>query len=115
MLPDMSACLAAIRLHSLALRSLPAVALLSLGACAPPPIEQWQSVADGTVANVAETSDCRAQARRQALARYPVQPIEETVRTPRLNEPARTETEGVLFRSCMRQKGFMLMVLPPGS
>jgi len=103
----MSARLAAFR------RTLPGTVLLALAACAPPLSEQWQSASDGAVANVVDISDCRSQARRQALLRYPRQPIEENVRTPRLDEPARADTEGILFRACMRQNGFVLMVVPP--
>ena len=95
-----------------AIRALSGLLLLALGACAARPlVDQWQN-SYGTVATVTDVSMCRQQARHQALLRYPRQPIEETSVRPRLDDDARTETEGILFRACMRQRGYTLMVVP---
>jgi hypothetical protein len=53
-----------------------------------------------------DTQDCRAEARRQAEARYPPQRINNRGREMTFENPNLFSAETSFFQDCMRRKGF---------
>ena len=82
--------------------------------CAGTPV-RWESRYDRAAPSLADSTDCRAQARRQAEIRYPppvggVPPGRGTrtsVATP--VDADRFAAENWFYAQCMRQKGFELV------
>ena len=90
--------------------------LLLCVACAQPSL-RWESRVDGRTPTVADSDDCRHQARRQAELRFPQEPSD----SPRRHAPSpsdvvadsdRLAAENAFFTQCMRQKGFELVDCP---
>lgn len=83
------------------------VVLALAGACGGASAERWERPEDHAPAGVTETSDCRVDARRQAEARYPQQPIEQIGRLPNYDDDRRFPAEMTFYRDCMRRKGYV--------
>ena len=80
---------------------------------------RWESRDDGTPPSMADSGDCRAQARRQASMRFPprVQEVAlpsggRTSVTLPSDDPGRSGAESWFYSQCMRQKGFQLVSTP---
>ncbi|MBY0323281.1 MAG: hypothetical protein K2X72_31475 [Reyranella sp.] len=86
--------------------------LLAASAGCAPPAQQWQSVSGQGTPTVAEASDCRTQARRQAGQRYPYDrrgvpgPAAPGISTAELD---RSAAETAFYNECLRQKGYRLV------
>jgi hypothetical protein len=71
---------------------------------------RWQSRDDGSPPTLSDSSDCRAQARRQAEMRFPAtQGLGRRVEVVLPGEADRFAAENRLYVECMRQKGFDLV------
>jgi len=76
---------------------------------------RWESRDGQGPAGLSESSDCRAQARRQAEQRYPraatAPPLRPGARmaASASNDADRFPAENALFAQCMRHKGFELV------
>jgi len=76
---------------------------------------RWESRDGQGSAGLSESSDCRAQARRQAELRYPrsapAPPLRPGARmaASASNDADRFPAENALFAQCMRHKGFELV------
>lgn len=97
-----------------------AVTACTLASPAPDGGVRWVSRKDGSPPDVADSSDCRAQARRQADLRF--LPREMQVQLPSgqrssatlpSDDPDRMPSEKRFYAQCMRQKGFQLVDTPP--
>jgi hypothetical protein len=87
-----------------------------LAACTAGSPAAWQNPTDRSGPSMSDTSDCRAQARRQAELRYPDEPIApRTTRDPlyRQQNPDRFPSEVRLFELCMERKGFARVAAQP--
>ena len=92
-------------------RLLPLLLSLALAACTPGTSPSWVSQVDGGTPGMSDTSDCRAEARRQAELRYPPRPLP---RPPgggpepfyRQEDSDRFPAENRFFEMCMHRKGF---------
>ncbi len=108
-------------MHRLTVRLTLALALPLVGtACAGPSL-RWEGRSAGTAPTVAETDDCRQQARRQAALRFPRQPpgAPSRRRAPSpgdvVADSDRFAAENGFYAQCMRQKGFELVDGSPRS
>ena len=70
--------------------------------------QTWRNPADGSAANVADISDCRIEARREAQLRYPPTPPPGLPGGSSTGDDTsrRFELESSLFDQCMRRKGY---------
>lgn len=91
---------------------LPAASCASAGGWQP---VRWESRDGQGPAGLSDSSDCRAQARRQAELRYPradpAPPLKPGVRmaTSAPNDADRFPAENAFYAQCMRHKGFELV------
>jgi hypothetical protein len=82
--------------------------LVVLAACSATPQDAgWERHDDHSPPTMADSSDCRFQARRHAELRYPNQPREQAGRSPRYDDDRRFPAEIGFYQDCMRQKGFV--------
>ena len=75
------------------------------------PVQPQQPIGGWTGRNspeprLGDTQDCRAEARRQADARYPPQRINNRGREVTFENPQQFSAETSFFGECMRRKGF---------
>jgi hypothetical protein len=68
------------------------------------PIGGWNSPS-GSEPRLFNTQDCRAEARRQAEARYPPRRINNRRGEITVENPGAFSAETSLFQECMRRKG----------
>ncbi len=85
--------------------------VVSLAACTPGSSPAWVNDADGSPPGIGDTSDCRAEAKRQADLRYPSQPGPRNPASPgepvyKQEDPDRFPAEIRFFERCMQRKGF---------
>jgi hypothetical protein len=80
------------------------VLLSGVGASA----QTWRNPADGSVANTADISECRIDARREALNRYPLSTPPGLPGGTSMGDDTgrRFAMESSLFDQCMRRKGY---------
>jgi hypothetical protein len=83
-------------------------ALLALGGCSTPTADELRQ--NRQQPSLSDTSDCRAQAQRQAEQRYPsrTSPRGAPLADYASNEMDRFPAEISLFKLCMRAKGYAL-------
>jgi hypothetical protein len=81
-------------------------ALLALGGCSTPTVDELRQ--NRQQPSLSDTSDCRAQAQRQAEQRYPrrTSPRGAPLADYANNEMDRFPAELSLFKLCMRSKGY---------
>ena len=71
----------------------------------------WRSKTDGTLPSASDTSDCRAEGRRQALQMYPMRPPQGLPQGSSMSDDSdrRNSVESSVFNQCMRRKGYELV------
>jgi hypothetical protein len=82
------------------------ILLFALSACEAQHVDGWKRRGDGSAPGLADTSDCHAEARRQAEARYPPQRIRNRGGEMTFENPGLFPAEISFFEQCMRRKGF---------
>ena len=91
------------------------VAFFCLAACAGTPPSGWVRAEDNSAARAGDMAQCRSEATRLAIARYPDQIQQSGGTTHRISHPDRFAAELRLYDECMTRLGYRRAETKPAS